>query len=197
MDILINPLCSDLNGICEQATCVFAWNISHCVNFKVIFQFSQQRIFPNPNMDFCSFVCLLYEWQPDHTPKSHLLHYWTMSRNTGFRSSFFVILFQLSEVPNTFHLRSVSGMGNALTVQNALSPWWARNSSLSRMTSFAANVALLCSSEERCAAALFSLYNNVVHCSAVRKPYKRYYSYLVIQVTFHQQFNSVIVLSCL
>lgn len=95
-------------------------------------------------------------------------------------------LFQLSEVPNTSRLRTISGTGNALTAPDARPPWWARNSSLGRMTSFATNVALLHSSVESSTAALFSLCNNVVHWSAERKPDKRYYSYLVIQVTFQE-----------
>lgn len=106
-------------------------------------------------------------------------------------------LFQLSEVPNLSHLKSASGMGSALNVQNALSRWWARDSSLGRMMSFVMSVALLYSSVESSTAALFSLCNDVLHYSAVRKPYKRYNSYLVIQVTFQQQFNSIIALNCL
>lgn len=78
-------------------------------------------------------------------------------------------LFQLLEVPNLSPLKSASGMGNALTVQNALSRWWAKDSSLGRMMSFVMNVALLHRSVESCTAALFSLCNHVLHYSTVRK----------------------------
>ena len=142
--------------------------------------------------DFFRFLFIslfAYGWQPDHTLENSLLHFWTMPRNIGFTSSFHN-LFQLSEVPNLSHLKSGSGMGNVLTVWNARSHWWAKDSWLGRMKSFVMNVALLHRSVESCTAALFLLCSDVLHYSAVRKSSKRYNSYLVIQVTFQQQFNS-------
>lgn len=123
-------------------------------------------------------ICSISEPRPD----SHLL-----SHN----------FFQLLEVPDLSHLKSASGTGNALTVQSALSHWWARDSSPGGMMSFVMNVPLLHNSVESCTAAVFSLCNDVLHYSAVRKPYKRHNSYLVIQVAFQQQFNSLTVLNCL
>lgn len=117
-----------------------------------------------------------------------------MSRNAEFTSSHH--LFQLLEVPNLSHLKSVSGMKNALSVQDAQPHWWAKDSSPSRMWSFAMNV-VLCSSVESYEDALFSLYNHVFCYSAVRKSSKRCIAYLVIQMTFQQQFNSITVLNCL
>lgn len=90
-----------------------------------------------------------------------------MSRNAEFTSSSHN-LFQLLEVPNLSHLKSVSGMRNVLTVQDAQSHWWAKDSSPSRMQSFAMNVVLR-SSVESYKDELFSLYNHVLCYSAVKK----------------------------
>lgn len=90
-----------------------------------------------------------------------------MSRNAEFTSSSHN-LFQLLEVPNLSHLKSVSGTRNALTVQDAQSHWWAKDSSPSRMQSFAMNVVLR-SSVESYKDELFSLYNHVLCYSAVKK----------------------------
>ena len=111
-----------------------------------------------------------------------------MSRNAEFTSSH--NLFQLLEVPNLSHLKSVSGMRNVLTVQDA------KDSSPSRMQSFAMNVVLR-SSVESYKDELFSLYNHVLCYSAVRKSFKRCITYLAIQVTFQQQFNSITVVNFL
>lgn len=118
-----------------------------------------------------------------------------MSRNAEFTSSS-RNLFQLLEVPNLSHLKSVSGMRNVLTVQDAQSHWWAKDSSPSRMQSFAMNVVLR-SSVESYKDELFSLYNHVLCYSAVRKSFKRCITYLAIQVTFQQQFNSITVVNFL
>lgn len=138
----------------------------------------------------------MHEWQPDHTLGNNLLHFWTIPEilDSHLLSHNF---FQLLEVPNSSHLKSASGMGNALTAQNAPSHWWAEDSSLGRMVSFVMNVALLHSSVEICTAALFLFCNHVLHYCTVRKSSKRCKNYSVIQVTSQRQFDSIIVLNCL
>lgn len=154
MDILINPLCSDfIMG--------YASDLWLCLKYFPLFKFqSYFKIYLPKNISHYDFF---FHFSISYMNDKLITHQkviycisepWPEMLDSDF---FFHTLFQLSEVLNTSHLRSVSGTGNAFPAQNALSPWWAGNSSLGRMTSFATNVALPHSSVESCTAALFSL----------------------------------------